>query len=322
MAENRKEGLEPLWMLIEKQITGYNDDDFSESNSLSTAKEIAAALDESGYNVSKSGGNWLRLKAALKARFKVGRPFIQDLDKSISALTLDNITDTYFDAMKIAADLGNDWPSALASENRPDFEKMITDRKTDLIVAKAKELGGEEGIRYLIAKEFEPAKIVELLSISEDEYKGVKAKVDAEAAEKARVKDLIGKVAGKSDDEKIKYLFNNNVANELIIEIGGFDSAAIDSVKKAMEEELAEKKRLEEEAAAQKAAEAAGPSLDQIEPDQMLEYIEGIREILYFSDQEKDIRIMCEQSKIPKVLVDIAVSDPDKLDELEEKAGG
>ncbi len=322
MAENRKEGLEPLWMLIEKQITGYNDDDFSESNSLSTAKEIAAALDESGYNVSKSGGNWLRLKAALKARFKVGRPFMQDLDKSISALTLDNITDTYFDAMKIAADLGNDWPSALASENRPDFEKMITDRKTDLIVAKAKELGGEEGIRYLIAKEFEPAKIVELLGISEDEYKGVKAKVDAEAAEKARVKDLIGKVAGKSDDEKIKYLLNNNVANELIIEIGGFDSAAIDRVKKAMEEELAEKKRLEEDAAAQKAAEAAGPSLDQIEPDQMLEYIEGIREILYFSDQEKDIRIMCEQSKIPKVLVDIAVSDPDKLDELEEKAGG
>ena len=51
-------------------------------------------------------------------------------------------------------------------------------------------------------------------------------------------------------------------------------------------------------------------------------YIEGIREILYFSDQEKDIRIMCEQSKIPKILVDIAVSDPDKLDELEEQAGG
>jgi hypothetical protein len=54
----------------------------------------------------------------------------------------------------------------------------------------------------------------------------------------------------------------------------------------------------------------------------MLEYIEGIREILYFSDQEKDIRIMCEQSNIPKALVDIAVSDPDKLDELEEQAGG
>ncbi|MGD9160327.1 MAG: hypothetical protein PVG39_18065 [Desulfobacteraceae bacterium] len=322
MAENRKEGMEPLWILIEKQITEYNDDDFSESNSLGTAKEIAAALDETGYNVSKSGGNWLRLKAALKARNKACRPFMQDLDKSISALTLDNITDTYFDAMKIAAGLGGDWPAVMASENRPDFEKMVTDKKTDLIVAKAKELGGEEGIRYLIDKEFEPADIVELMDISEEEYKAVKARVDAEIAEKARVKELIEKIADKSDEEKIKYLLNNNAADELIIETGGFDQAAIDNVKKAMEEELAEKKRLEEEAAAKKAAEAAGPSLDQIEPDQMLEYIEGIREILYFSDQEKDIRIMCEQSNIPKALVDIAVSDPDKLDELEEQAGG
>jgi hypothetical protein len=29
---------------------------------------------------------------------------------------------------------------------------------------------------------------------------------------------------------------------------------------------------------------------------------------------------MCEQSMVPKALVDVAVSDPDKLDELEEKA--
>ena len=322
MAENRKEEMEPLWVLIEKQITEYDEDDFSESNSLSTAKAIAAALDETGYNVSKSGGNWLRLKAALKARSKVGKPFMQDLEKSISALTLDNITDTYFDAMKIAADLGNDWPSVMASENRPDFEKMVADKKTDLMVANAREFGGEEGIRYLIDKEFEPAEIVELMGVSEEEYNTVKTKVDAEIAEKKRVKELVEKVSDKSDDEKIKYLINNNAADEFIIEIGGFGQAAIDNVKKAMEEELAEKKRLEEEAAAKKAAEAAGPSLDQIEPDQMLEYIEGIREILYFSDQEKDIRIMCEQSNIPKALVDIAVSDPDKLDELEEQAGG
>ena len=89
-----------------------------------------------------------------------------------------------------------------------------------------------------------------------------------------------------------------------------------------MEAELAEKKRKEEELAAKKAAEAAGPSLDDISPDEMLEYIEGIREILEFSDVEKDIRIMCEQSSIPKALVDIAVSDPDKLDEMEKQAGG
>ena len=89
-----------------------------------------------------------------------------------------------------------------------------------------------------------------------------------------------------------------------------------------MEEELAEKKRKEEELAAKKAAEAAGPSLEDIDSEAMLEYIEGIREILEFSDVEKDIRTMCEQSSIPKALVDIAISNPGKLDELEKKAGG
>jgi hypothetical protein len=89
-----------------------------------------------------------------------------------------------------------------------------------------------------------------------------------------------------------------------------------------MEEELKEKQRLEEEAAARKKAEAAGPSLEEIPPDEMLDHIESIREIMEFSDQEKEIRVMCEQSAIPKALVDIAVSEPDKLDELEKEAEG
>jgi hypothetical protein len=54
----------------------------------------------------------------------------------------------------------------------------------------------------------------------------------------------------------------------------------------------------------------------------MLEYIESIREIMEFSDQEKEIRVMCEQSSIPKCLVDIAVSEPGRLDELEKGAEG
>ena len=77
-----------------------------------------------------------------------------------------------------------------------------------------------------------------------------------------------------------------------------------------------------EEEAARKKAEAEGPSLDDIPADEMLDYIESIREIMEFSEVEKEIRVMCEQSSIPKALVDIAVSDPDKLDELEKKAEG
>jgi hypothetical protein len=160
------------------------------------------------------------------------------------------------------------------------------------------------------------------MGVSENQYKEVKAKVDAELAEKKRVEQLLSSVAEAPEKEQIKLLINENVTDELILEIGGFETSAVDSIKKEMEKELAEKKRKEEELAAQKAAEAAGPALDDISPEDMLEYIEGLREILDFADAEKDIRIMAEQSSIPKSLVDIAVSDPDKLDELEKEAEG
>jgi hypothetical protein len=96
----------------------------------------------------------------------------------------------------------------------------------------------------------------------------------------------------------------------------------INGVKKAMEAELKEKQRLEEEAAARKKEAVAGPSLEEIPPDEMLEHIEAIREIMEFSDKEKEIRVMCEQSSIPKCLVDIAVSEPERLDQLEKEAEG
>jgi len=322
MAENRIEGKEPLWMLIEKQIQEYADEDFSVAKSLETSRKIAEELDQTGYNVSKSGGNWMRLQAAVKARNQVGRPFMKDFDQALSALGLDDIKDTSAIAKKIMTDLGKDWPSVLASENKADVNKLVTNKKTDLMIAKAKELAGEEGTRYLITESFEPQAVMEALGISEEEYKSVKSKVDAELAEKVRVKELFAAKEGASEEDKIKHLLNNNAADDLITEIGGIEQSAIDAVKKAMEAELAEKKRKEEELAAKKAAEAAGPALDDISPDDMLGYIEGIREILEFSDVEKDIRTMCEQSSIPQALVDIAISDPDKLDELEKKAGG
>jgi hypothetical protein len=322
MPENRNEGKEPLWMLIEKQIQKYTDEDFTEANSLATARKIAEELDATGYNVSKHGGNWMQLTAAVKARNRVGRPFMQDFNQAVSALGLDDIKDTYATAMKIISDLGRDWPSFLASKHRADVDEIVGNKKIELMIARAKELSGEPGIRYLISESFEPQAIMEALGISEEEYKSVKSKVDAELAEKARVQELFAAVVDASEEDKIKHLLNKNAADELITEIGGIEQSAIDAVKKAMEKELAEKKRKEEELATKKAAEAAGPTLENIDSDDMLEYIEGIREVQEFSDVEKDIRTMCEQSSIPKALVDIAISDPDKLDELEKKAGG
>ena len=322
MAENRIEGKEPLWILIEKQIQEYSDEDFSEANRLETARKIAEELDQTGYNVSKSGGNWLRLRAALEARDRVGRAFMKDFDQALSALGLNDIKDTYAVAMKIIRDLGKDWTAFLASEHRADVDEIVKNKKTDLMIAKAKDLSGESGIRYLLSESFEPQVIMEVLGISEEEYNTVKSKVDAELAEKDRVKKLFAKLENASEEDRIKRLLKENAAEELIIELGGIEQSAIDAVKKAMEEELAEQKRREEDLAAKKAAESAGPALEDIAPDDMLEYIEGIREILEFSDVEKDIRVMCEQSAIPKTLVDIAISDPDRLDELEKEAEG
>ena len=322
MTETHKEGKEPLWMLMEKQIQEYADEDFSGENSLATLQKIAEELDKTGYNVSKHGGNWMQLKAAAKARSRVGRPFMQDFDKAVSALGLDDINNTYTTAMRIINDLGKDWPAFLASKNRADVDEIVGNKKIDLMIAKAKDLSGEEGIRYMISASFESQSIIEALDISEDDYNSVKSKVDAELAEKTRVQDLLNTMADVSEEDKIKQLLNKNVSDDLIIEIGGIGQPAIDVVKKSMEEELAKKKKEEEERAAKKAAEAAGPALDDIDPDDMLEYIEGIREILEFSDVEKDIRVMCEQSSIPQALVDIAISDPDKLDELEAEAEG
>ena len=322
MREYRIAGKEPLWLLIEKEIQKYTDGDFSEVNTLETSQRIAEELDKTGYNVSKDGGNWLQLKVAVKERKRVGRPFMQDFNQAVSALSLGDMKDSRATAVKIIADLGKDWPSFLATEHRADVDEIVGNKKIELMIARAKELPGEQGIRYLISESFEPQFIMETLGVSEEEYKKVKSKVDAELAEKTRVQKLFAAVEDASEEDKIKHLLNKNAAEALIAEIGDIKQSAIDAVKKAMEEELAEKKRKEEELAAERAAEAAGPALEDIDADEMLEYIEGIREILGFSDVEKDIRTMCEQSSIPKALVDIAISDPDKLDELEKEAGG
>ena len=322
MEESRNKGKEPLWLLIEKQIQKYTNRDFTEANILATSRKIAEELDKTGYNVSKHGGHWIQLTAAVEARNRVGRPFMQDLDQAVTALRLEDIKDTYATAMKIIREMGRDWPSFLASEHRADVDEIVANRRIELTIARAKELSGEPGIRYLISKSFEPQAIMEALGVSEEKYKSVKSKVDAELAEKARIQELFYAVEDASEEDKIKHLLNKKASEELIKEIGGIEQSAIDAVKKSMEEELAEKKRMEEELAAKKAAEAAGPALEDMGSDDMLKYIEGIREIMEFSDVEKDIRTMCEQSAIPKALVDIAISDPDKLDELEKEAGG
>ena len=312
----------PLWLLIEENILEIDSQGLSGENLEASIQRIAGELDNAGYNVSHHGGNMLQLRWAVNERSKVGKALLQDLNAAVGALKLEDVADPYAATNKLIDDIGKTFPRLKRSERRPDVIRLVEKARLDLLVAKAKGLADDEGIRFLIEKQVAPEVITGSLDITAEKLEQVNAQMAAERAERARVAKLIEAVEGKSDEEKVKHLFDNNVSEELIIEMGQVDQGAIDGAKQAMEAELKEKQRLEEEAAAAKKAAAAGPSLDDIPPEEMLDLIESIREIMEFSDQEKEIRVMCEQSSIPQALVDIAVSEPDKLDELEKKAEG
>jgi len=253
---------------------------------------------------------------------KVGRPLMKDFNAAITALKLEDVADPYFATNKLIRDIGKTWPEFKRSERRPDVIRIVEKTKLDLLITKAKGLPDDEGIRLLIEEQVAPKVITNALDITGEKLEQVNTEMEKERAERVRVATLLEAVEGKSNEEKVKHLFANNVSEKLIIEMAKVDRDAINGVKQAMEAELKEKQRLEEEAAARKKEEAAGPLLEQIPPDEMLEHIEAIREIMEFSDKEKEIRVMCEQSSIPKCLVDIAVSEPERLDELEKEAEG
>ena len=312
----------PLWLLIEENILELDSQDLSGENLEASIQRIAGELDNAGYNVSRHGGNMLQLRWAMNETRKVGRPLMKDFNAAIAALTLEDVADPYFATNKLIRDIGKTWPELKRSERRPDVIRIVEKTKLDLLITKAKGLPDDEGIRLLIEEQVAPEVITNALDITGEKLEQVNTEMEKERAERARVATLLEAVEGKSNEEKVKHLFANNVSEKLIIEMAKVDQDAINDVKQAMEAELKEKQRLEEEAAARKKEEAAGPPLEEIPPDEMLEHIEAIREIMEFSDKEKEIRVMCEQSSIPKCLVDIAVSEPDRLDELEKEAEG
>ncbi|MCG6880930.1 MAG: hypothetical protein LJE96_17520 [Deltaproteobacteria bacterium] len=312
----------PLWLSMEECISKLSSEDLSENNREQTIHHIGKELDDTGYNVSNHGGNFLQLRRAIDERLSMGRPFMKDFMDALEALTLEDLADPELANAKLVRDVGDAWPKIKGSERRADVLRIVEKTKLDLLIAKAKGLSGDAGIRLLIEEEIDSEVILEGLDITTERLEQVNVEIEKERAEKERVKTLLEAVENKTKEERVKHLLDNTVSDALIIELAKIDAGALTDIKKSIEAELKEKQRLAEEEAARKKAEAAGPALEDIDPEEMLEYIESIREILEFSDQEKDIRIMCEQSSIPTSLVDVAVSDPDKLDELEKEAEG
>jgi hypothetical protein len=321
MTDNATEK-KPLWLSIEEKILQLDDQDLSGGNLEPTLQRVAGELDGAGFNVSRHGGNLIQLRAAMDKARKAGRPLLKDFNAAISALTLEDVADPYGTTNKLLDDLAETWPELKRSERRPDVIAIVEKTKLDLMIAKAKSLPDDQGIRMLIEDGVDFGVITGALGITDEKLDEVHEQIKKERAERARVATLLEKVADKTDEERVRHLIEKDVSEALIIEMAAVDQGVIDAVNQAMEEEIKEKQRLAEEEAARKKAEAEGPALEDIPSDQMVEYIDSIREIMEFSDQEKEIRTMCEQSAIPKALVDIAVSDPDKLDELEKAAEG
>lgn len=312
----------PLWLLMEEKIGQLDPQALSGAGLEASIQKIAGELDDAGANVSCHGGNLIKLRFAIEKARRAGTPLMKDFNATVSALTLEDVKDPYAATNQILDKLGATWPELKSADRRPDVVEIIKNTKLDLLIAKAKGLEGDAGIRMLIEESVDFGVITKAMEITDEQVEAVNEQIKKELAEIARVESLLEKVADKSEQEKVRHLIDNDVAEALIIDIGKVDQGAIDAVKKAMEEEIKEKQRLAEEEAAKKKAAAEGPALEDIPADEMVDLIDSIREIMEFSDQEKEIRVMCEQSSIPKALVDIAVSDPDKLDELEKKAEG
>jgi len=322
MATEEAAKKKPLWLSIEEEFLALGSQGLSGEGVEATVDKLAGNLDGKGYNVSKHGNNLVQLRFALDDTRKVGNPMLEDFNTALNALLLDDLMDAYGAADKLVNQVGATWPILKRAESRPVVIDFVEARKLDLLVEKARGMSGDEGIELLIEEKVDPAVITSRLEITEEKLKEVNTAMEKRKAERERVLGLVEKVKDKSDEDKVRFLYDNNVAEPLILELGGVDQSAIDAAKKAMEEELKEKQRLAEEEAARKKKEAEGPSLEDMAPEDMLAHIEAIREIMEFSDVEKEIRTMCEQSGLPKALVDIAVSEPDKLDELEKQAGG
>ena len=216
MAKGDAAGKRPLWLAIEDQILGLDSQALAGGDPEASIQQMAGALDKAGYKVSKYGGKMLDLRFAMNAARKVGRPLMQDLNTAVAALTLETAADAYAATNKIIGDLAQTWPELAGSKCRPDVIKIVQQARLDLLIAKAKELSGKEGIRYLIEENVAEDVIISALEITAEALAEVNAEIKAERAERKRVAGLLDKVAGKSDQERIKYLFDNNVTEALI----------------------------------------------------------------------------------------------------------
>ena len=70
----------PFWLLIEEKILSLDGQDLSGGKLESSIHQLAKELDDTGINVSKYGGNLLKLRWAVDRMREAGRPLLKDLN--------------------------------------------------------------------------------------------------------------------------------------------------------------------------------------------------------------------------------------------------
>ena len=74
--------------------------------------------------------------------------------------------------------------------------KIVEQTKLDLLIAKAKDMSGDEGIRMLIDEEVDSEVITGALDITAEKLEEVNKQMEAERAERERVVTLLEAVEG------------------------------------------------------------------------------------------------------------------------------
>jgi hypothetical protein len=196
----------PLWLLMEERILQVDLLDISEANLEASIQQIAGELDTTGYNVSRHGGNMIKLRFAVDKARKVGSPLLKDLNTAVSALTLEDVAAPYTATNNLLDALGDNWPELRSPDRRRDVIKIVEKTKLDLLIAKAKSLPDDKGIRLLIGEKVDSQVITSALEITQERLEEVKEQIKKERAERQRVAKLLEAVADKPNEEKVRHL--------------------------------------------------------------------------------------------------------------------
>ena len=112
------------------------------------------------------------------------------------------MTDLFAATSNLLDGLGETWPELRDPEHRPDVVLMVEKARLDLMVAKAKSMDGDLGIRFLIEDGLEDDVIIDAMGITAEKLADVHKQIKEELAERARVAKLLEVVADKSNEGK------------------------------------------------------------------------------------------------------------------------